>query len=109
MAELLGGVLRVADDLSRGLPSPAPAVAVRCGEGIKLAVPQRIVPGSGEGGLAAIQLRVPRAIAGTLAATAGSATLWQRRLSTRPERRLLIPLDALHPPDGAGELVIGFR
>ena len=98
----------VAHDLSRGLPAPAPVVAVRRGAGIRLAVPQLIVPGVGEGGLAAIQLRVAEAIAGTLAATAGGAALWQRRRSALPERRLLIPLDALRPPDGAGELVIGF-
>src|SRR5882724_5146036 len=35
----------VAHDLSRGLPGPDPALAVRRGDGIKLAVPQRIVPG----------------------------------------------------------------
>jgi thioredoxin reductase len=99
----------VADDLSRGLPPPAPALAVRRGDGIKLAVPQRIVPGDGEGGLTAIQLRVAEAIAGTLTATAGGATLWLRGRSALPERRLLIPLASIRPPDGAGELVIGFR
>jgi len=99
----------VAHDLSRGLPAPTPGLSVRRGAGIKLAVPQLIVPGNGEGGLAAVQLRVAHAIAGTLAATAGGATLWQRRRSALPERRLLIPLDALGPPEDAGELVIGFR
>ena len=99
----------VAHDLSRGLPARTPGLSVRRGAGIKLAVPQLIVPGNGEGGLAAVQLRVAHAIAGTLAATAGGATLWQRRRSALPERRLLIPLDALGPPEDAGELVIGFR
>jgi hypothetical protein len=72
-------------------------------------VPQRIVPGGGDGGLAAIQLRVAAAVAGTLAATTGGATLWQRRRSALPERRLLIPLESIRLPGGAGELVIGFR
>jgi hypothetical protein len=98
----------VAEDLARGLPDAQPSVAVRRGDGIKLAVPQRLAAGGG-GALDAIQLRVARAMSGTLVATAGDATLWQRRRSVLPERRLLIPLDALRLPAGADAMTIELR
>jgi thioredoxin reductase len=105
---------RVADDLEGRLPAPAPGLAVRAGPGVAWVTPQWLYPGSPPGALDKLQLRArwPRLGApglGLLTARQGDRVLWTARVSTRPERRLLIPLQqlALDPDAGDVEVSIG--
>ena len=51
-----------------------------------------------------VQLRVDRPVRGTLTISDGQRILWSRRVDTRPERRLLIPVSALGRP-AAGKTI----
>ncbi len=82
----------VAEDLAGKLPDPAESIRIETDhETLKYAMPQRIVPGQA-GGMADIQLRVPREIRGTLVALQGGRVLWQRAIHALPERRIRVPL-----------------
>ena len=98
----------VARDLAGDLPSPAPAVRVVPGRGIKLALPQRLCPEPGAAAPVLLQLRASEPFAGELRLVAEGRTLWRRRLAVRPERRILVPVaaDALAATEGTVE--IGF-
>jgi NADPH-dependent 2,4-dienoyl-CoA reductase/sulfur reductase-like enzyme len=98
----------VARDLAEGLPSPGPAVPVSRGRGIKLVVPQRLCPDPGDGGPVMLQLRVDAPLAGELRLSGGGRTLWQRRLATRPERRVLVPVDVASLAATGSTVEIGF-
>jgi NADPH-dependent 2,4-dienoyl-CoA reductase/sulfur reductase-like enzyme len=54
-------------------------------------VPQRIAPGPAIG-LDALQLRVNTPVSGTLCLLAGASVIVSKRLHSRPERRVLLPL-----------------
>jgi NADPH-dependent 2,4-dienoyl-CoA reductase/sulfur reductase-like enzyme len=97
----------VADDLQGRLPRPGRFVELERGRAIKLLVPQRIDADLREPS-AMLQLRVDRAVSGRLAVTAGGQRLWQRRLETKPERRILIPLRDLPIPREIDRLHVGF-
>ncbi|MCB9947593.1 MAG: FAD-dependent oxidoreductase [Rhodospirillaceae bacterium] len=99
-------------DLQGRLPAPDAecTLEIAAGDGLKYALPQRIVlPWRGADGLPGLQLRVRRAITGLLTILAGNRQLYQRRVSVRPERRLIVPLDGLDLPDRAGRLQVGFQ
>ncbi|HKJ95864.1 MAG TPA: FAD/NAD(P)-binding oxidoreductase [Gammaproteobacteria bacterium] len=81
----------VADDLAGRLPAPSHDVAVTCEAPIKLVVPQRLCAPF-TGGLGFLQLRVGVPVRGELSVSAERHAIYRRRVSTRPERRLLIPL-----------------
>jgi thioredoxin reductase len=85
----------VADDLNGRLPAATQTIAIERGPGLKLTVPQRIALPSVGGGLDQIQLRAIAAGNGVLKVGSGGRTLWQKRMSVLPERRILIPLAAL--------------
>ena len=85
----------VADDIGGALPASDRAIRIECGTGLKLAVPQRVAVPSAHAGLGHIQLRVSAAGKGILKAESEGRTLWQRRMSALPERRILIPLAEL--------------
>ena len=90
----------VADDLAGRLPAPAPGRRVSTNDALKYAMPQRILPG--QGGMKYLQLRASRPVRGRLVVRDGAGILWQRRIDTRPERRILVPLHRLATPaDGA--------
>lgn len=81
----------IALSLTGALPPAEPALRLEPGEAVAYVVPQRIAGSAREGRL---QLRAARPVAGRLRlGTAGA-----RRLSTRPQRRVTLPLAAL-PPD----------
>lgn len=94
----------IADDLAGGLPAPEGEILVRCGDGIKYAVPQRLARVSRLRGQ--MQLRVDEAVRGTLRVQAGPLTLYRRHLATRPERRILLDLENIKVPPGVSEITI---
>ena len=81
----------VADDLAGRLPATGRTLAVEPGSGIKLAVPQRLALPLTQGGLQHLQLRVSKAIEGTMSLAVEGEPIWRRRMSALPERRLLVP------------------
>jgi hypothetical protein len=90
--------LAVAADLAgRGAPA-GPGIRLEAGEGVRLVMPQRLA--AGDPAFAAIQLRLDRPVRGKLRALCDGQALWSRRLSSGPERRILIPLDALARAQG---------
>lgn len=91
----------VAASLAGTLPPPEPALALEPGEGLAYVVPQRIAGGAREGRL---QLRAARPVAGRL--TLGGAA---RRLVTRPERRVTVPLKTLPASPAPGEATAPLR
>jgi hypothetical protein len=96
----------VADDLQDRLPRSPRRIELERGPGIKLIVPQAIEVGLTDPS-AMLQLRVDRDLSGRLTIDAGGQRLWERRLATRPERRILIPLQALSIPPGVDRLQVG--
>lgn len=84
-------------DLRGELPTAGEQIAIHCAAPIKLCVPQRLSR-SPTPGLSHLQLRVSTPASGTLRVLANGKELWSRRVDVLPERRLLIPLDALHLP-----------
>jgi NADPH-dependent 2,4-dienoyl-CoA reductase/sulfur reductase-like enzyme len=82
----------VARDLAGALPAPAPRVTLHGGSGIKFVVPQAICHLDRSCGLHRIQLRADHAVTGMLSLRQAGKVIWSRRLSTRTERRILVPL-----------------
>jgi NADPH-dependent 2,4-dienoyl-CoA reductase/sulfur reductase-like enzyme len=82
----------IADDLAGSLPPADETIDVKAGQGIKLAVPQRISLAGVASGLGSLQLRVNTGATGEMVVRRGDAVLWRRRMSVLPERRILIPL-----------------
>ncbi|HML27792.1 MAG TPA: NAD(P)/FAD-dependent oxidoreductase [Hyphomicrobium sp.] len=83
----------VAADLAGRLPATDRAIRLTAGPGIRYVVPQRLVPG-GEG-LSKVQLRATTKISGSLVARSGGRTVERQSLTSGPERRIVMPLDAL--------------
>jgi NADPH-dependent 2,4-dienoyl-CoA reductase/sulfur reductase-like enzyme len=83
----------VARDLAGLLPAPAPCIKLCCGPGIRFVAPQAICRLDRSFGLRHIQLRAAHAARGVLSMRQAGKVIWSRRVSTRPERRILLPLD----------------
>ncbi|MDX7951382.1 FAD/NAD(P)-binding oxidoreductase [Lichenihabitans sp. Uapishka_5] len=87
----------VAEDLAwsnTGRTMPA-AVPILCGEAVKLVVPQRIARSSAQQALNSLQVRLSEPRSGALTIRADDKVIWSRRIRSRPERRILVPLTAL--------------
>lgn len=86
----------IAMSLAGQLPAVQPCVSLNVqGDALKLAVPQRLIPGVVEGAPAHIQLRVTRPVRGQLAIVLEGRRVWSDLVTALPERRLLIPLSWL--------------
>lgn len=94
----------VARDLAGLLPQATHSVSVSADAPIKYVVPQRLVAGASEAG--ALQLRVTRPVTGHLKLTGEGMVPITRRISTRPERRILLPLGGIALPAGGVRLDI---
>ena len=81
----------VATDLTDGLPQAERTLTITPVAPVRYALPQTISLPIGRPALPALQLRVARAVSGTLRLRLGSHTVWQRRVSARPEQRLTVP------------------
>jgi thioredoxin reductase len=88
----------VARDLAGELPAPADAAEITVSAPLKLAVPERLVPGGAAGAaLRHLQLRMAEAANGLIDIRQGGRSLWRRRGRFLPERRILVPLERLAP------------
>ena len=99
----------LADDLGGRLPVIARAITVERGNGIKLVVPQRLALPLAPGGLQHLQLRVSKAVRGTLRLSVDGQSIWQHRTAVLPERRLLVPLNGLRISPRAQGVEISVR
>ena len=83
----------IEQSLTGGLPPPEPSVQLRlASDAIKFAVPQRLVGVPALGALKHLQLRVARAVQGTLSIAVDGRTVWSEPRAALPERRILVPL-----------------
>ncbi len=86
----------VADDLAGGLPGQVRSVRIQRGANVKLVVPQCLaLPPAGEG-LGHLQLRFDTVVTGNLTVEIDGKKVWQRRIKTLPERRVLVKLADLN-------------
>ena len=83
---------RVAEDLARDRPKGA-QVSVSVSAPFKFSVPQRLAV---EAAIAPdLQLRLEEPVSGTLVVESGGRALYRRPLRSRPERRILVPIQHL--------------
>mgnify|MGYP002265470730 CR=1 FL=1 len=93
-------------DLASEQATAAPrTVRISCAAPIKLVVPQMIVTGRTDG-MQHLQLRMLTPVHGRLTVMADDGVIWQKRISALPERRVLIPINALNIPDDCKALNI---
>ncbi len=102
----LGGI--VADDLLGQLPTPRGQMAIRRGDGVKLTVPQRISLPFRSSAAGHVQVRLCDMTSGTLALERNGVIVWSKRLTGRPERRILVPLRSLEGAAAPDDLEISF-
>nr|WP_316656220.1 FAD/NAD(P)-binding oxidoreductase [uncultured Gellertiella sp.] len=89
----------IARDLGGDLPGTQGTVPIQIEAPLRYCMPQRLVPGAA--GMARLQLRVGRAVAGEMVATDSLGTvLCRSTLASRPERRITLPLAALAAAHG---------
>ncbi|HHI81932.1 MAG TPA: NAD(P)/FAD-dependent oxidoreductase [Rhizobiales bacterium] len=100
----------VADDLAGRLPAEGEEVEISPNSGlIRFAMPQRIILADSEQGMENLQLRFSKTTTGTLEAVNGKGTIWHRKMSVHPERRVLVPLrDLVHGAKG-GQINLNFK
>jgi thioredoxin reductase len=84
----------VAQDLRGDLPScdAAPTRILLGDPRLKYAMPQLIRSGDAADGMGAIQLRVTERVRGALTLRSQNKLIWQQRLNSRPERRIIVPI-----------------
>jgi thioredoxin reductase len=80
----------IALDLAGHLPARGHVIRMLAGEGIQYVVPQRLVAGGK--GVSSLQIRASQSFSGALIAYCNGRPIWQRRLTTGPERRILCPI-----------------
>ncbi|BCP55252.1 hypothetical protein K32_38690 [Kaistia sp. 32K] len=98
----------VADDLEGKLPQALRTVPIEIGDGISYAIPGQIAL-AGDRLDAHIQLRVQRAVAGSVIVEAGEDVILRRRLLTRPERRIVLKLKEASVPQNCSRLHVGLK
>ncbi|MCU1716808.1 NAD(P)/FAD-dependent oxidoreductase [Pseudomonas sp. 5P_3.1_Bac2] len=97
----------LAQDLRGELPAALGGMRIECQAGLKLCVPQVLLP-SPEPGLKHLQLRVNKARRGQLVVRADGREIWRKSRACLPERRLLIALQELDIPRGTQHLEVDF-
>lgn len=104
---MVGGL--IADDLMDKLPANnGREILCKCEDPIKLVVPQRIISGQ-KGGFEHLQIRVSRALKGELIFENDQGSLWKKKMSVLPERRILIPLSKLDLLENTKTLRVYFK
>lgn len=78
-----------------------------CEDPVSLVVPQVLILGQ-SGGFKHLQLRVNRAVKGELIVAIDNKIAWRQKMSTLPERRILIPVSALNYTDTSKMLIVYF-
>lgn len=97
------GEMAAADHLGRLSPARH-AVPIERGPGIKLVVPQRVSWPLGERTMRHLQVRLVAPHHGRLNVVMDGAVVWSTSLRQRPDRRILIPLDALAATEHASAI-----
>lgn len=98
----------IALDLAGRLPAAGGLAVAVAGAPLRFALPQLIA--GGKPGLRVhdhIQFRVDSRVAGRLVLTDDGREIWSQRLRSRPERRILVPIDAL-PAVRSGRYTFGW-
>src|SRR5581483_1624024 len=83
----------IAAALEGKLPAPT-AIPVQAQGALKYIYPQRIARGDALDGSQLFKARVARAVSGTLTVRVEGKTVWSRRISALPERRIAWPVAA---------------
>ena len=99
----------VADDLLGKLPAPDSALRVVAGAGVTYVVPQRVFLQGPQTALAHLQIRAAQPVDGVMSVAQEDDVAWSRRISTRPHRRILIPLAGMAQRAGPGDLRVGIE
>jgi pyruvate/2-oxoglutarate dehydrogenase complex dihydrolipoamide dehydrogenase (E3) component len=94
----------VADDLQGLLPPAASALRVIAGDGVKYVVPQRIFPQGPSCALRNLQIRAKQPVSGVMTVEQNGDVAWRKCISTRPHRRILIPLAGIAQCAGPGDM-----
>jgi FAD dependent oxidoreductase len=99
---------RVAADLAASDPVGAceQTVPIACGAALRFVVPQRLRLPLRDNSARWIQLRLSKPVSGRLVVRADGRALWSRRIHSRQERRILIPLAALDVPKSTERLEV---
>ena len=88
--------LRVARDLNGTLPATKTQIRISVTDPrLKYVMPQKISLPVTTSGTAALQLRVCRPVRGDLVVSSGTHEIWRQKINTRPERRILVPLERI--------------
>jgi hypothetical protein len=98
----------VAEDLARPTARDC-SIRFAPGSGVKFVVPQAISLSFDRPALDALQVRATLACRGRLTVRGAQQILWSRRISAKPERRILIPLTALSLPIGPATLTVSIE
>lgn len=88
--------IAIARDLTGGLPTPGAVTLTVAGSPLAYVVPQRLTGGARHGaGHDHLQFRVDRPVTGRLVLVHDGDEILSRRITARPERRILVALDDL--------------
>lgn len=102
----------VAADLAGKLPPAENSVAINIsGPVISYCMPQKFSPAAqpeNPPGMPHLQLRFSRAAKGILMLKAGDEILWRKKISSRRERRILVPVKPLEAASGCTEITLSF-
>jgi NADPH-dependent 2,4-dienoyl-CoA reductase/sulfur reductase-like enzyme len=98
----------VAEDLGRP-GAREDAIRFAPGFGIKFVVPQALSPSFDRPALDHLQVRATLTCRGRLTVRRAEQILWSRRVSSKPERRILIPLTGLSLPTSPATLTVSIE
>ena len=98
---------RVAKDLTGALPATSAQIPVILKDPrLQYTMPQRLALPLTANGMAALQLRLNTPTRGTLVVKSGSRVLARQKINSRPERRILVPLNRLSGTEAGLEIYI---
>lgn len=97
----------IADDL-KATPCFTNSLKLVCEDPVRLVVPQVLIP-TESGGFKYLQLRVNRVVKGELVVDIDNKIVWRKKLSTLPERRILIPISVLNYTETSKVLRVYFK
>jgi thioredoxin reductase len=100
----------VADDLQGNLPAAASEIRITIKNPvIKLAMPQRLSLPLNHNGMQHLQLRVNGAAKGMLTARCQGKVIWQKKINTLPERRILLAINNLVKTNNPAVIELDFK
>ncbi|MEM0905869.1 MAG: FAD-dependent oxidoreductase [Pseudomonadota bacterium] len=102
---------RIAGDLAAGHTAHQPVQTSLqiAHEAISYCVPQRLSRGGAGGAMTHAQIRLSRPARGRLHATVAGRSVWSMKVNSRPERRILAPLEPITRFADAGPIKMTFE